>query len=264
MRRSLLLLACLVASPARAHDLFLKLEHFVQAGATLTARLYNGSFTTSENAVVWERVREVSLVTPKGLTHPSDLGWDAATSMTRFRLSLAEPGTYVLGVSTQARALRLEGKAFNAYLEEEGVLDVLEARRRDGELEKPARERYAKHVKAVVQAGPARTPGFDQPLGYPAEIVPLGNPAALSVGGALRARCLVDGRPASGLVVLAGVQKAGEEPRPISLRSDEAGLIKIEVRSAGRYFLKFIRMARASEPGLDYESKWATLTFAVP
>ena len=70
----------------------------MQPGATLTARLYNGTFTTSENAIVWDRVRDVSLITPKGLTQPSDLGWDAATSMTRFRIRLSEPGSYVLGV----------------------------------------------------------------------------------------------------------------------------------------------------------------------
>ena len=33
--------------------------------------------------------------------------------------------------------------------------------------------------------------------------------------------------------------------------------------SSGRWYVKFIHMVRASEPGLDYESKWATLTFEI-
>jgi hypothetical protein len=31
--------------------------------------------------------------------------------------------------------------------------------------------------------------------------------------------------------------------------------------AAGRWYVKFVHMVRATEPGLDYESKWATLTF---
>ena len=76
------------------------------------------------------------------------------------------------GVSVKPRELELKAADFNAYLEEDGIPDVLEARRRNNELGKPARERYSKHVKAVFQVGDARTDVFGAVLGYPAEIVP--------------------------------------------------------------------------------------------
>lgn len=35
------------------------------------------------------------------------------------------------------------------------------------------------------------------------------------------------------------------------------------IDAPGKWYVKFIHMDRATEPGLDYESKWATLTFAI-
>jgi hypothetical protein len=35
----------------------------------------------------------------------------------------------------------------------------------------------------------------------------------------------------------------------------------VTLDAAGTWYVKFVHMVRASEPGLDYESKWATLTF---
>jgi hypothetical protein len=38
---------------------------------------------------------------------------------------------------------------------------------------------------------------------------------------------------------------------------------QVTLDAAGKWYVKFIHMVRATEPGLDYESKWATLTFEV-
>ena len=55
-------------------------------------------------------------------------------------LDLGDAGTYVAGVSIRPRELEMAPAAFNAYLEEDGITEVLEARRRDHELDRPARE----------------------------------------------------------------------------------------------------------------------------
>lgn len=36
----------------------------------------------------------------------------------------------------------------------------------------PARERYSKHVKVIVQVGDRRTNAYETALGYPAELIP--------------------------------------------------------------------------------------------
>jgi hypothetical protein len=38
---------------------------------------------------------------------------------------------------------------------------------------------------------------------------------------------------------------------------------QVTLDAAGKWYVKFIHMARANRAGLDYESKWATLTFEI-
>ena len=40
-------------------------------------------------------------------------------------------------------------------------------------------------------------------------------------------------------------------------------MVRFRLEQAGRWYVKFINMIPASEPGLDYVSRWATLTFEV-
>jgi len=178
-------------------------------------------------------------------------------------VELGAPGTYVVGVSTKPREIDLGAEDFNAYLKEDGIPDILEARRRNNELGKAARERYSKHVKAVFQVGRVRSDGFNVTLGYPAEIVPLDNPYEMDRGAALRVRCLVDRRPVANQLVLWGGEQGGQTPAPRSTRTGPDGVAEVTLDAPGRWYVKFVHMLRATQQGLDYESKWATLTFEI-
>jgi uncharacterized GH25 family protein len=171
----------------------------------------------------------------------------------------------VIGASLRPRELRFEAKEFNAYLASDGVPDVLAARRRERELDRRARERYSKHVKALVQVGDTRSNNYATALGYPAELVPLDNPYALRAGGVLRVRAVVEGEPvANQLVVAGGRTGSGGRIAQRAVRTDGAGVARVRLRSRGVWYVKFIRMQRAAgDTAVDYESKWATLTFGV-
>ena len=255
-----------LAATLAAHDLFLKPAAFFLAPNTASqARIVNGTFTRSENSITWDRVRDVSIVGPAGHSHPDASAWSAKGDTSVLRFTTGAPGTYVLGVSTLPRELRLEAKDFNAYLESDGVPDILAARRKSGEITRPARERYHKHIKALVQVGDTRSDAYGTTLGYPAELVPLANPYALERGAPLRLRVLVDGKPvANQYVVSGGRTSAGGRIAAAAHRSDSAGIVHIPMRATGQWYVKFIRMVPAvGDTTIDYESKWASLTFAV-
>jgi len=207
-----------------------------------------------------ERLADISVVSPGGRTRLSPAtAWSRGPDSTSLlTLELGDAGTYVAGASTRPRELALTAEQFNAYLAEDGLPEALEARRAANELGKGARERYSKYVKAVFQVGQSRTGGFAGALGYAAEIVPLENPYALARGLPLRVRCLEDGRPVANQTVL-----WGEGTSERSTRTDSGGVALVTPDAAGRWYVKFVHMVRATEPGLDYESKWATLTFEI-
>ena len=265
--RTLILLgtALLSAGSLAAHDLFLKLNtYFLPPNAAVRVPILNGTFSKSEGVVARDRVAALTLAGPAGSTTLDTTALTARNDTSFLALRTGAEGTYVLGLSVRPREIALTGEQFNGYLKEEGLDDMIADRTRDGTLGQPARERYAKHVKAVFQVGAARSEAWATPLGYPAEIVPLENPYALKRGATLRVRCLVDGQPGANLTVLAGGRTGtGARHQPIRVQTDADGMASIPLAAAGKWYVKFIRMRRSTESGITHESQWATLTFEV-
>ena len=271
-------LLLLVAATLDAHDLFLRLDSFfVRPASAVQIRVLNGTFSKSENAITRDRLSDISVVGPAGRTHLDTTAWEAKGDTSRLNVRTGAAGTYLVGASTLPREITLEAKDFNAYLADDGIPDVLAARRRDGELGKKATERYSKHVKALLQAGDTRSTGFDTVLGYPAELIPLNNPYLPRSGGWLRVKALVDGKPvANQLIVSGGRPPRGGRLAERRVRTDASGVARIRITDQGQWYVKFINMQRftgdrsSHPPGTppdspvpDYESKWATLTFEI-
>lgn len=252
---------------AWGHDLFLRLdEYFVAPESNVRALVLNGTFSKSEAAVARNRLRSLDLSTPQGVTKLDTAQWVPSGDTTVLSLRTGEQGTYMVGASLLPRFIALSAKDFNGYLQSDGLPDVLAQRRRDNALGRPAREMYQKHVKAIFQVGEARTGGFDRVLAYPAELVPLENPYMLRSGGSLRVRALVDGEAVPNqLVIWGGRSPAGARVAQRSVRTDAQGVARVSGLRPGIWYVKFIRMVAApAGDTVDYHSKWATLTFAVP
>lgn len=268
MKRKLWGGVCLLlfaATSLAAHDLFLRPERFyLPANARARIRVLNGTFSKSESAVARNRLRDLRMTSSAGVTMLDTLAWTPVGDTALLALELGQSGTYLVGASLLPRTIRLQAKDFNAYLASDGVPDILERRRRRGELDQPAHERYSKHVKTVLQAGERRTDGFDRVFGYPAELVPLDNPYRLRVGETLRVRALTAGVPLPNQFVVAGGRTpSGARIAQRGVRADSAGIARIRIHTRGEWYVKFIRMVPVEGDSVDYESKWATLTFGV-
>ena len=270
------LLTMLVAVVADAHDLFLRPRDFVvRAGSEVRVRVLNGTFTSSESSVARDRLRDLTVVGPSGTTHPDRSGWTDDAKESGWRVATSAPGTYLLGASLDQKTIRLTGTQFNGYLREEGLHDVVSARKTARQLGNPAHERYAKHVKALIRAqgnASAASTGADTAyrvmLGYPAELVPLDDPYVLPAGGMLRVRAYADGRPIANQVVQAGGRTtSGGRIKQREVRTDAAGMARFRLDTRGTWYVKFIHMRdvpASAGDSVNYESKWATLTFARP
>jgi hypothetical protein len=259
-------LVLLAASPLLAHDMFLRLEQFFLApNSTVNVKLFNGTFILSENSITPDRLLDVAVVSPAGRAKLDLATWNASGDTSVFPITTGAAGTYVLGVSTKPRVLAMNGTDFNAYLRGDGIPDELAARRRQNRLQQAVKERYQKHVKALVQVGAAPSDAYSTVLGYPAELVPVENPYTLKVGATLTIRALVDGKPvANQFVQYGGLSASGGRVAQRDIRSDASGLIRIPISRTGTYYVKFINMTRiANDAEADHASKWASLTFAI-
>ena len=260
-----LLLCAMLVVPAFAHDLFLKLDSFfVAANSKLTVSILNGSYLSSEAAVNFARLKDVSVVSPSGVrTNPRETDFTKNETTSFLNLETKEAGTYVVGLSTLPREIDLEGKDFNEYLEHDGIPDTLAERKKKNEIGKKVRERYSKHVKTIFQAGDAQTENYKTVLGYPVELVPQANPYKLKAGDTIEVLCLKDGKPLVNQYVMSGREADGKVVAESNVRTDRTGIARIKLGASGKWYVRFINMTRLSDPKLNYESKWATLTFEI-
>ena len=268
MRRKLLTAATaviLATGSAPAHDLFLKLDtYFLRPNSKATVRLLNGTFLASEGAVARDRMQDVSLL---GTEVPSpateSISWRDEGKTTLMEIQTGAPGTYVVGISTKPREITLKAADFNDYLRHDGLPDILAARTRNNELGKDSREQYSKHVRAIFQVGDRRTEDFKTPLNYPVEIIPQQNPYSLRARQTIAVLCLLNGRPLVNQFVIAGWESKNGKVVEVNTRTDAKGIARFKLTTTGKWFVKMIHMEPSSEPGLNYESKWATLTFEI-
>lgn len=265
------LLLLLTAAASEAHDMFLKpSDFFVEPGAALTFALVNGTFDKSENAIASDRMLDVRIVGPdEEATSPPLSDWREADDTSWLDIVAGAEGTYLIGVSTRARTIDLAAADFNEYLEHDGVLDMLAARRRSGRLDADASELYSKHVKAIYQVGDVASGAFAHRLGYPIEIVPLANPYQLGVGDRFELLVLRDGEPVGDQLVYASYAgyhdhgESGGHVEAVSVRTGDDGVADFEITSAGRWYVRLIHMVTLEGDGPTHESNWATLTFEI-
>lgn len=260
-----LVIGLVISSSVAAHDLFLRLDtYFLKPNSRATVRLLNGTFQQSDGAVARDRLRDISLYAP-GLSNPvsESITWRDQGKTTIMELQTGNPGTYVVGVSTKPREIALKAAEFNDYLSHDGIPDTLAARKKSGELGKDVRERYSKHVRAIFQVGGKLSDDYKQRLNYPVEIIPEQNPYSLKVGQDLIVLCLLEAQPIANQFIMAGWESADGKLHTLDTRSDAQGRARINLKGAGKWYIKFIHMTPLSEQDLNYESKWASLTFEV-
>jgi hypothetical protein len=263
---SAVMIGALFVLPVTAHDLFLKPDNFfLKINRKISIGVLNGTFQSSEGAVSFSRLTDVSIVAPsKARANPveSDFTKNPTTAFLNFIPK--EEGNYVIGLSTAWRENLLAAKDFNEYLVAEGMPEILENRKRDKELEIDGRYRYSKYVKTIFQSGVKQTDTYKAVLGYAVELIPQQNPYKLKPGDTIEILCLKDGKPLAGQIVATGYETAdGKHLRGEDLLSDAQGIVKIKLAGAGKWYAKFINMVKIDDPKLNYESKWATLTFGI-
>jgi uncharacterized GH25 family protein len=128
-----------------------------------------------------------------------------------------------------------------------------------------AREKYSKHVKAILQVGKDQTDHYSTPLDYPIEFIPLKNPYQLAVGEEISFRLLYLGKPLGNQTVHVSsrspTKEKGNEEK--ALRTNDKGEVTFTITNAGQWYIATIHMMESDEEAFDYESNWATLTFEV-
>lgn len=272
-----------------SHDLYIKMDnYFLKPNQEATLNLYNGTFEKSENTITRDRILDASILFQGKRLNIDPSQWtDKDSTITQFKFTPIESGTYLTGVSTKARNIELTAEKFNSYLEHDGVLDMLKDRTDKNLLDQDAIESYEKHVKAIYQVGDMKTNDWSTALGYPIEFVPQSNPYEKNTGEDLDVQLLLDGKPIANQLVYADYIKVSHDhdhghshddehkhshddaddhthTGNQQLRTNDQGMVTVNLPEDGIYYLRTIHMVNVTDSdALTHRSKWATLTFEV-
>lgn len=244
-----------------AHDLWIEPSAFMPApGTRLAVRLFIGQLFRGD---VFPRdpkyMVRFAVIGPGG---ESPIPGVPDTDPAGFLIA-GRPGLYELVYTSRHASVELDAARFEKYLAEEGLEGIIALRGRRGQSAAPGKELYSRCAKSLIAVGGDPGSGHDRVLGLTLELVPEANPYMLSAGQELPLRLLYRGQPLAGAKV-AAVPK-DQPASQVAARTDAHGRVRLRLAGAGVWLVKAVHMIAApAGSGADWESFWASLTFALP
>lgn len=243
------LLLLLSASSAYAHDFWIEPSSFTPAaGDVVAVRLRVGEHLEGEP--VPRRTGRIERFFARSAAGEYDVPGQPNRDPAGV-LKVRDEGTTIVAYRSLPTRTELEAAKFESYLREEGLERIIDERKKRGESAKAGTEVYSRAAKTLVQSGGGAV--RDQPLGLRLELVRTGDAF----------RLLFEGKPLQNALVVA--IRRGDTANPTRARTDAAGMVSFPSMRRGEWLVKTVHMVRAdASANADWESIWASVTFAVP
>lgn len=245
------------AALGSAHDMWIEPSSFnPPAGSRVSAELLIGHADESERLPRREeRIVRFESVGSSGSSPVLGLDQKRPAGLLRPEV----PGLYALVYESNNAFSELPAAAFTSYLEEEGLQQIIEQRRRDGSDNHPGKELYARSLKSLLVVGePAEV--VDRATGLPLELVIETPDFHLAGDRPLSLRLLHRGEPLAAALV--EVRRFGDGDPVFSGRSDRHGRVEAELGN-GRWIASTVHMMPSASDRADWQSVFSTLTFEI-
>jgi uncharacterized GH25 family protein len=171
-------------------------------------------------------------------------------------------GTHLFSLTSNQAYIELDAEKFNAYLEEDGIDNIVALRKKNNQMAKPSRENYSRYAKLLVQSGNKPDDVYKRKLGLRVEIIPLQNPYSLKTGDYLECEVQYEGKPVPHQLVKVW-SYIGNRAFLQPVYSENDGRIKFPISNTGPWMVSFVKMIESTKPDVDYESMWASLVFGI-
>ena len=254
-----------LALPAQGHEFWMLPHSFrLEAGASTGLFLSVGERFVGErvgmaqsNVAAFSRIaqgRRIDLL--PGLPRSQPVG--------EWRVELPQPGLHLFALDTRPNEIVLEAAKFHDYLRDEGLEAVIAQRQVTGRAADPGRERYRRHLKSLLLAGPVSDAGWSVRTGQRLELLPLNDPYRLAPGGELGLQVLFEGRPLAGALLKCWHRREGRTEL-LTGRTDNVGRVSLRLPWAGVWMASVVHMVPVTESQhYDWDSFWGNLSFSLP
>lgn len=273
--QSLLCLGLLASVSAHAHEFWFAPVQSPQAqhatvSATVSLRLEVGeSFVGDAAGFSQRQCAKMQLHTFRAQTDLKPF-LSADTTEPEVLLAIGNGGTHLVTFDSEPLHITLAADKFHAYLHDEGLDFVKTQRETAGTADQPARERYYRNVKTIIQSGSVTRRGQPSDLTYAKrtgqrlEILPMSNPTSLGKGGTLGIKVEFDAKSLGGALVKAW-HRHGQQLLIVRTRTSASGHAELTLPYAGGWMVSVVHMVPATDDaGVDWDSYWGNLSFSLP
>ena len=253
--------ALLALATAFAHDTWLISGRAkIPQGTTVTLDLTSGmAFPVLETSIKSERIARAKC---RLSSHTFDLkDFTSGPKSLRLRARMDEPGIATLWVELKPRTLELTPDKVREYLDEIDAPKSIREQWANSPGPRRWREAYTKHSKTFIRVGdPASDKSWAEPVGMGLEIVPDQDPTSLRTGDAVSFVVLKNGAPLPDFsldLVREGASKG------TARKTDREGRAQFAMGKAGRWLMRGTELRKSTQPGVEWESDFTTLTLWV-
>lgn len=195
---------------------------------------------------------KINDITPKFIAQDSE----------KIPMFLNESGNHLIAIKTKLSYIEMEGKAFNAYLKEVGIENILAYRENINLKEKRSREFYQRCSKTLLQVDGENDETYKINTGMILEIIPQNNPYR-SNSQALNVYFEFKGNPLSNYQVRTWYKREGRLIVKTSHQTDINEYAKIPIKEKGEWMISIVKMELYSDTNkADYDSYWGSYKFS--
>jgi hypothetical protein len=180
----------------------------------------------------------------------------------RLTIKFDRPGTHLLVLQSAAQFTARDVAGFNAFLEENGLENVLTTRKEDGTVNKPAGEHQVVYTKLLLQVGDTPDDVYKKVVGFPLEIIPERNPYSLRSGDAMRFKILKDGKALFGARVKVWNRKDNRTTLQ-NIYTEKDGTMETHLSSAGPWMISVVQVEPSKTTVAEWDTSSASLVFGI-
>jgi uncharacterized GH25 family protein len=177
-------------------------------------------------------------------------------------LKVLQEGTQMVAMETNTLPREWGAGKFEPYLEDNGLHDIVDARKKAGVLEGPVKEECTRYAKVLVQVGEKTDDTYMKKAGLRLEIIPKKNPYTLKTGDHLQCLVLYEGKPSPHTLVKVW-SRLNHTTFLQNIYTEDDGTIIFPISTKGAWMVSTVKMVPGEKPGIGWHSMWGSLVFGI-
>ena len=258
---SFLLITILICFGSLAHEFWIAPSaYMVKSNETFTMNCYAGE---DFKQAIWANRKERTLSATHFFKNGSldvtqnFIGHDAVS----VPMHLQNSGNHLFAFRSKPSYIEMKGEAFNGYLKEDGITDILQYRIQNKLAANKSREFYQRCAKTLLQADGISDSTYAVNTGMPLEIIPLENPYQVK-SDKINVYFEFKGKPLANYQVRTWCVNEGKLIVKSFYKTNDKGIAVLPIKASGEWMISVVKMVLYSDAlKADYESFWGSYTF---